>query len=314
MSAINQQMIYYATASGTGKWYGSRGCFGGGYSGSTENEIDYVAIDTTGDATDFGDLTQSRQAISGTSNGTRGMFMGGCNASGSPYDRTDYITVGTLADATDFGDPTVDRSNGGGVSDGNYAIHSGGSSGGAYATGTDTIDYYTIAITGDATNFGDLLFTIACSQGAVNDATRGVIAGGFAASNSNVVDTIQYITMATTGDATDFGDLTSATANMGGGVDNSVRGVVHYGSGAGVPTIEYITIATTGDATNFGNLTQKRKESGGCNNQTRGIWGGGKDNSAEDIIDYITIDTTGDATDFGDLTQSKQSISACSGT
>ena len=111
-----------------------------------------------------------------------------------------------------------------------------------------------------------------------------------------------------------IGDLTSATANMGGGVDNSVRGVVHYGSGAGVPTIEYITIATTGDATNFGNLTQKRKESGGCNNQTRGIWGGGKDNSAEDIIDYITIDTTGDATDFGDLTQSKQSMSACSGT
>jgi len=38
-------------------WYGSRGVFGGGHTGSSTNVIDYITIATTGNATDFGDRT-----------------------------------------------------------------------------------------------------------------------------------------------------------------------------------------------------------------------------------------------------------------
>ena len=34
--------------------------FGGGYNGAATNIINYITIGSTGDATDFGDLTQAR--------------------------------------------------------------------------------------------------------------------------------------------------------------------------------------------------------------------------------------------------------------
>ena len=310
---------FVSGSAGTGKWYGSRACCGGGYNGSSVlNEIDYAAIDTAANASDFGNLTQSRQYIAGTSNGTRGMFMGGSNASGTPYAVTDYITVGTTGNATDFGDPTTNRAGAGGVSDGNYAIMGGG---GAASpawpnNGTDIIDYYTISTPGNATDFGDLN-TVVQDITAVNDATRGCFLGGNANGDSRV-NVIGYITMATPGNATDFGDLTNETAIAAGGVDNSSRGVISGGTedGTGVTNkMEYITIGTTGNATDFGDNTQSRFGFGGCNNQTRGLFMGGKRSSgATDRMDYITIGTTGNATDFGDLVQVKQGTSACAGT
>ena len=73
---------------------------------------------------------------------------------------------------------------------------------------------------------------------------------------------MQYITMASTGDATDFGDATGAYAETGG-TSNNIRGVF---GGPNVPgtspyrfnIIDYITIASTGNALDFGDLTSAR--------------------------------------------------------
>lgn len=46
-------------------WYGGRGLFAGG--GGLDNTIDYITIDTTGNATDFGDLTVARYQLAGCS-------------------------------------------------------------------------------------------------------------------------------------------------------------------------------------------------------------------------------------------------------
>ena len=81
-------------------WYGSRGVFGGG----STNVIDYITIQTTGDATDFGDLTVDRYGLAACSDGTRGVFGGGVTTN-----VIDYITIATTGNATDFGDLTVDR-------------------------------------------------------------------------------------------------------------------------------------------------------------------------------------------------------------
>ena len=69
------------------------------------------------------------------------------------------------------------------------------------------IDYFNISSTGDAEDFGDLNnATEFPSSGNGASRTRGIIAGGRHPGNSytNVID---YIKIATAGDAVDFGDL-----------------------------------------------------------------------------------------------------------
>ena len=75
----------------------------------------------------------------------------------------------------------------------------------------NSIEYVTIATTGNSTDFGDLLSTMQVSAGC-GDGRRGLF-GGNAQNNNNV---IQYITISTPGNATDFGDLTAATQAIAG--------------------------------------------------------------------------------------------------
>ena len=53
-------------------WYGDRGVFMGGYSGNT-NKIDYITITSTGNASDFGDLSQARKRLGSCSNAHGGL-------------------------------------------------------------------------------------------------------------------------------------------------------------------------------------------------------------------------------------------------
>ena len=79
---------------------GFRGCYCGGRStGDVQSAvIDYITIDTIGNATTFGNLTVARSILGGVSSETRGVCAGGNSASG--YDNTiDYITVATTSNA-----------------------------------------------------------------------------------------------------------------------------------------------------------------------------------------------------------------------
>jgi hypothetical protein len=74
----------------------------------TSNVIQYITIASTGNATDFGDLTVARNYTPGASNATRGVFCGG-NDGGSGLNVMDYITIDSTGNATDFGDlPNTD--------------------------------------------------------------------------------------------------------------------------------------------------------------------------------------------------------------
>ena len=76
--------------------------------------------------------------------------------------------------------------------------------------------------------------------------------GGYTSpGRSNVID---YITIASTGDASDFGDLTAARSDPGC-TSNSIRAVAAGGQSPSiVNTMDYVTIASTGDAADFGDL------------------------------------------------------------
>ena len=121
---------------------------------------------------------------------------------------------------------------------------------------------------------------------------RGITLGGVNPSNSNVID---YVTISSAGDATDFGDAVDSRRACTNQVSSGTRGV--FGSGSS-DTIQYVTCATTGNATDFGDLTRSVSGAGAVSNGTRGIWIAG--NEADNVIEYVTIATTGNGTDFGD--------------
>ena len=86
--------------------------------------------------------------------------------------------------------------------------------------------------------------------------TRALIAGGDSPADASLTDTIEYVTIASLGNAIDFGNLTDARSRVGG-CSNSIRGVFACGRIGESPTvntdiIDYVTIATTGNATDFG--------------------------------------------------------------
>ena len=124
------------------------------------------------------------------------------------------------------------------------------------------------------------------------------------------VNVIDYVTIASVGNATDFGDLTTSD-NYRGGTSNGTRGVI--GGGHQADEIDYFTISSAGNATDFGDLTVARTTSSDqadCNG-TRACFGPGSHD--DDMIDYVTVASLGNATDFGDTTVGADARGACSG-
>ena len=137
---------------------------------------------------------------------------------------------------------------------------------------------------------------------------RGIFMGGHDGS-ANRQDRIDFITIATAGDAVDFGNLTDARS-AASAIASNTRAMLLGGTSPGnVNTVDYVTISITSDAIDFGDLTAARHWTQGCSSQTRGLAAGG--NPGVNRIDFCTIATTGDFLDFGDLTyKSNTAVSA----
>ena len=65
--------------------------------------VSYITIASTGNAIDFGDLTQSREMTAMTANTTRAVRCGGQSPETNVMD---YATIATTGNFTDFGDLT----------------------------------------------------------------------------------------------------------------------------------------------------------------------------------------------------------------
>ena len=92
-------------------------------------------------------------------------------------------------------------------------------------------------------------------MGTATSATRGVFAGGQSPNDSNPTNVIDFVTIATTGNSIDFGDLNAPMGNQDiGVVSNCVRGLFSrgYDNPSEVNTIEFVEIATTGNGQDFG--------------------------------------------------------------
>ena len=139
--------------------------------------------------------------------------------------------------------------------------------------------------------------------------TRGIVAGG----GTPRTKVIQFITIATKGNAQNFGEL-SQEASRVTGFSSPTRGLSAGGfnntpSATKSNVIEFVTIATLGNATDFGDLTAQRYSPGSGSSKTRGVIGGGNTQPGKtNVIDSVTIASAGNASDFGDLTQARMTV------
>ena len=136
---------------------GTRGLFAGGYTGpSVTNEIDYINVDSTGNALDFGNLGTARRGVAGTGSRSRGILAGG-RVPGD-LNTIEFITFASTGNASDFGDLTITSHYGTGLSNGTRGIITAIENASWTSSNSNRIDFITIASTGNAIDFGDLLF------------------------------------------------------------------------------------------------------------------------------------------------------------
>ena len=290
-------------------FYGDRGVFGSGSQWApgwgNGQVIDYVNINSTGNATNFGEPTTAGSQWAGTSNTSRGIM--------TRNNYIDYITIANTGNASDFGDLTngIDTPTafaGDANSDRGIICQNN-------TTTNESIQTITISTTGNSSNFGTMS-TSKASAGGASNGNRGLIAQ--TNSNWNNGNDIIYLTIATGGSTSNFGQLSVyqrwAIGACSSGYDVN-RAVFAGGRNPSYNnTMDYVSFGSLGNATDFGDMTQNKAYGRGTNNATRGIFGCyALDGSATDRIDYITVANTGNASDFGDLSQARATASALSG-
>ena len=230
----------------------------------------------------------------------RGVFAGGGTPAKSDVINT--VQIATTANATDFGNLSVAKNGVAALASATRGVFGGGYT----PTHQSTIEYLNFQSSGGVNDFGDLLSTL-------ND--------GMSGSNNTIgifsrETTTQFITIASTGDANDWGGDTTVSRSFGMQSNCSPTRMVIGGGGTPsgvVGTMDFFTFATRGDAVAFGELSVARKGIGAGGNSTRGIFAGGYTPSIVDTIDFITIASEGNATDFGNLvaaTRSKQNATS----
>ena len=274
---------------------GTRGLWGGGGPSGTDR-IDFVTIETTGNAIDFGNLLGSENYTRGYGNRTRGLWA---QSVGPVTNQIEFITIAQQGNSQDFGNLTQSSQSG---------CHTGNSTRCVFFEGTNpttnVISYVTIASTGNAVDFGDMTESER-DQGSCASPTRAIIAGGYSTDpvSGSQTNAIEYITMSTLGNGSDFGDLTEARMG-GGGASNAVRGIFSGGHPANA-TMDSIEIATLGNAVDFGDLIRGQFRGATASSPTRYVYFGGN-NSPYREMQYVEFSTRGNAIDFGDYSPSNQ--------
>ena len=319
---MNSQGHMYFPTGDTAQRGRGRAVFAGGYTGPSPGNgttgISYFQIQSQGTTIDFGSLTEDRKFSAGLASGTRGVHGGSDGVPGWATGTMEYLTIATTSNTTSFGNMT----NTGGM----VSAHSNNTRGLFFsvwdaspssASHKRHIDYITIASAGNGADFGELTAARPEATG-FGSPTRGICSGGYAALSPNAaLNTIDYVTIATTGDATDFGDLTNIR-QAPGGASSETRGITYagYANPTQINVVDYVTIASTGNATDFGDsfIAKYGSAQGNCSNKIRAVFPGGKSAipAWTNSISYVDIATTGNGLDFGDLTGTYGYGSVCS--
>ena len=153
----------------------------------------------------------------------KSLRCGGGNATNSPNNTIEFITIASTGNGTDFGDLITNHKNGGAAKSNERCSCSSGT-----PSNVNIIEYITIAAEGNSVDFGDIVSAREhLANGQINSAVRGIFGGYGPAPGYTIFNTIEYVTISTTGNAQDFGDLTQE--NMTAAMCSSTRGALAGG-------------------------------------------------------------------------------------
>ena len=305
------------------KWYGNRWLHGGGtynlnspywYHTST---ISYGSINTTGNATSFGSLTQARSATAAVSNEVTGVFAGGSTYSyptWTMHNTIDYVSFATTGNASDFGDMSETKYRMGSVAASTGKGFFVGGSGASYADNT-TAEYVTISTPGNA-----VVATGMTIGSAVNISSYGNPAAGegtYSLHGDAGGTDIEKMNLHTIGTAAvDFGSDTANTHQDASACSDDTYWATQGGS-SGARHISRATFATNASNVDFGDLQQNGGEGSSATSDvstsrclvTGRYWIPYHYNH----IEYYDITTTSNASDYGDLVTNSRQGAATSG-
>ncbi len=182
------------------------------------NNMEFITISSAGNAVDFGDLVAGGRSVVGLASPTRGVMTAG---SPSNSNTMQYITIASTGNGVDFGD--LVGAHGGATY--NKPSGSNGTRGLFGPTGGLNIERITISSTGNAVEFGTSSVYTSSGSSALtgnSDKLRMIIGSGTV--SPSTVNTIEFVTIATDGNAVDFGDF-ATVANSCGSCCNAQGGI-----------------------------------------------------------------------------------------
>ena len=134
--------------------------------------IQFINVDTTGNAIDFGDRTNDASLPAATADRTRLLMAAGYDHP-AMINTIDFVTIASTGNAADFGDMNFTRQNMAAANSPTRSVFSNGSHSGPH----NAISFVTTQSQGNAQDFGDTTVTQS-SRRACSSPTRMVIAGG----------------------------------------------------------------------------------------------------------------------------------------
>ena len=232
-------------------------------------------------------------------------FAGYVSSPGATVEEIIYFDIATSGTSIRFGDLGITQgATGAATASGSRAVYGGGWT----SPGVD-ISYITIATEGNSIDFGA---NRTAGKGSyapgLSNSTRGIFIS--AQEHPSYLATTDFVTIASTGTCTAFGDVTD-NRYSGAASASPTRGIyaggVQGATSPGTNFISYCTIATTGSWADFGDLSNGSggyRYTNGSSSNTRSIVYGGNFPGDGAEIDYITIGTLGNSVDFGDAIKS----------
>ena len=263
----------YGGASGSSS---TRGMVMGGWgptpgSPGQDLDVEYITLASAGDAIDFGADNSGGWGSQGASDSVRALSAGG----GYPSATTniDMFIFSTVGSKTDFGDIRAGRARRDrGACSPVRSIFCG-----TYGPVISTYDTKLTASSGDTTEFGDIMYTERYSS-SVSDHTRGIVQGAYSQEGATYTKMAETFTIASTGVASHFGEMTIEKCGARAGCQNMVRGLFGGGSITGgspsiTNAIDKITIQTNGNGIDFGDLTRQGHSLYGMSDTHGGLGG-----------------------------------------
>lgn len=280
----------------------SYGFIAGGESPSTTNAIDRWSFTSDTNATDYGDLSQSRGSIlAGFSSTTKGFAAGG-HTPQAASNRIDGFPFASASPASNIGTMSSSR----------YGVAGAQSTTNGYITGgaptsNDRVDKFPFASEGGVTdvgNYGVALY----NHGSASSETDAYAMGG-AGPHPSFYNNIRKWSFASEGNAVDNADMTVSRYYVAGS-NSSTHGYSANGYMPGFNTtnvIDKFPFASNSNATDVGDLTKATYGAMGSSSTSHGYAVGGYNPSqAHDDIEKYSFSSDGNATDVASLNLRRQ--------